>query len=144
MWYPLHKRFDCAKRCWRWKWPAFRFIGLDPLVHNFAQFGIHRSLVAAMHATQHQSWTAADVTLILFTPGNHFHVPIRRFAHDLARSIARLREPALSLSNGFLIMFRIVSRRSRERDPHAAGMQEVPIRPFTSPIHKPIAFPNPQ
>ena len=83
---------------------------------------------------------SGHVTLILFTPRNHFHVPIRRFAHDLARSIARLREPALSLLNGFLIMFRIVCLRSRKRDPHAAGMQEVPMRPFTSPIHKPMLF----
>ena len=59
---------------------------------------------------------------------------------DLARSIARLREPALSLLNGFLIMFRIVCLRSRKRDPHAAGMQEVSMRPFTSPIHKPMLF----
>lgn len=39
-----------------------------------------------------------------------------------------------------LIMFSIVSRRSRERDPHAARMQKVAMRPFASAIHKPMFF----
>ena len=83
-----------------------------------------------MHAALHQSRTATDVTLILFTPRNDFHLPIRRFAHGLARSIARLKYRS--------IMFRIVSWRSRKRDPHATRMQEVPMRTFASPIHKPM------
>jgi len=87
----LHERFNFTKRCRRWEWSAFRFIKLDPLVHGSAQFGIDCPFVTAVHAAQHQSWTTADVALILFAPGNHFHVTVRSFAHDFARSIARLR-----------------------------------------------------
>src|SRR5262245_44920994 len=37
-------------------------------------------------------------------------------------------------------MFRIVSRRSRQRDLHTARMQEVPMRPFASSIDEPMLF----
>jgi hypothetical protein len=37
-------------------------------------------------------------------------------------------------------MFRVVSRRSRERDSHTARVQKVAMRPFASPIRKPTRF----
>src|SRR4029077_9619938 len=37
-------------------------------------------------------------------------------------------------------MFRVVSRRSRERDSHTARVQKVAMRSFASPIHKPMRF----
>jgi hypothetical protein len=37
-------------------------------------------------------------------------------------------------------MFRVVSRRSRERDSHTARVQKVAMPPFASPIHKPMLF----
>jgi hypothetical protein len=39
-----------------------------------------------------------------------------------------------------LIMFRIVSRRSLEHDSHTSRVPKIPMRPFTSPIHKPMLF----
>lgn len=37
-------------------------------------------------------------------------------------------------------MFRVVSRHSRERNSHTARVQKVAMRPFASPIHKPMLF----
>jgi len=37
-------------------------------------------------------------------------------------------------------MLRIIPKRSRERDSHTARVQKIPMRPFTSPIHKPMLF----
>ena len=37
-------------------------------------------------------------------------------------------------------MSRVVSWRSRERDSHTARVQKVAMRPFASPIRKPMLF----
>jgi hypothetical protein len=45
-----------------------------------------------------------------------------------------------TLEVSLLIVFGIVSRRTRERNFYAAGVEEVSMRSFASPIDKPMLF----
>jgi hypothetical protein len=70
-----------------WERVAIFCIDLQPFLNDLAELSIDLCLIISVHATAHQAWTRANVTLVLLGPFDNLEIAVT-WLHDVASSIA--------------------------------------------------------